>query len=81
MKKPKDCGFTFESISESLETIGILADILAENTIQREGSDVGTHDEQIDCRGEAGIHAAIRLIAFAAYGDICQLATGLGVPK
>lgn len=81
MRKAKDCSHTFKRIAESLETIGILADILAENTIQREGGDEGAHDEQINTRGEAGVQAAIRIIASSAYGDFSKLATDLGVPE
>jgi hypothetical protein len=79
MRKPKDCSHTFKSIAEALDTIGILADVLAENTIQREGSDDG--DEQLNTRGEAGIQAAIRIIACSTYRDFCQLSTDLGVPE
>lgn len=81
MRKPENCSHIFKGIAESLDTIGVLAGILAENTIQREGSDEGEHDEQIDSRGEAGIQAAIRIIACSAYQDFCQLATDLGVPE
>lgn len=81
MKKPKDCSHTFKSIAESLDTIAILADILAENTTEREGCAEGSHDEQINTRGETGIQAAIRLIAYSAHGDLCKMATDLGVPE
>lgn len=79
MRSPKDCSYTFKKIAECLDTIGILADVLAENTIARDASDDGS--EQIGCRGETGVQSAIRLIAYAAHAEFCQLATDLGVPE
>lgn len=81
MRKPRDCGHTFAQISEALDVIVTLADVLAENTTARESADELNPEPQLNCRAEAGIQAAIRLISRSACRELSQLATDLGVPE
>ena len=81
MKTPQECGYSFKRIAESLDVIGSLADVLAENTIARESADDVNPEPQINCRGEPAIQAAVRLIAISAFREISQLTTDLGVPE
>lgn len=81
MRKPKDCGYTFKQIAEALDVVITLADVLAENTVARESGDDVNPEPQLNCRGEAGIQAAVRLIARSAYRELSQLASDLGVPE
>ncbi|MFA0994691.1 MULTISPECIES: hypothetical protein [Pseudomonas syringae group] len=83
MSNPEHYSHVAKRIAESLDTIGILSEVLAENTVAREGSDEGESesDEQLSCRCEAGVQAAIRLIAMAAYTDLQSMAQGLGIPE
>lgn len=81
MRKPQDCGYTFAQIAEALDVIGTLADVLAENTVVRESGDDVNPEPQLNCRCEAGIQAAVRLIARSAFRELSQLATDLGVPE
>ncbi|EGH27713.1 MULTISPECIES: hypothetical protein [Pseudomonas] len=79
MSNPEHYTHVAKRIAESLDAIGILSDVLAENTVARESSDDG--EEQLNCRCEAGVQAAIRLIAIAAYTDLQSIAQGLGIPE
>ncbi|MCJ2373744.1 hypothetical protein [Pseudomonas sp. RGM 3321] len=81
MSNPEYYPDAAKRIAESLDVIGILSDVLAENTVARESSDEGESDEQLSCRCEAGVQAAIRLIAMAAYTDLQSIAQGLGIPE
>ncbi len=81
MSNPEHYAHVAKRIAESLDAIGILSDVLAENTVARESSDDGGSDEQLSCRCEAGVQAAIRLIALAAYTDFQSIAQGLGIPE
>ncbi|NAT16171.1 hypothetical protein CU666_16865 [Pseudomonas syringae pv. actinidifoliorum] len=81
MSNPERYAHVAKQIAESLETIGILSEVLMENTVAREGSDEGASDEQLNCRCEAGVRAAIRLLAMAAYSDVQSMAQGLGIPE
>lgn len=79
MRSPQNCGAISRRIAESLDVLGILAGVLAENTIARENCEEG--EEPINSRGEHGIQCAIRLIAHSARADFCQMAADLGVPE
>ncbi|KTB77107.1 hypothetical protein AO072_14390 [Pseudomonas syringae ICMP 13102] len=81
MTNPENYAYVAKRIADSLDTIGILSDVLMENTIAREGSDEGSNDEQLNCRCEAGVQTAIRLLAMAAYADLQSMAQGLGFPE
>lgn len=81
MRAPQDCGYSFKKIAESLDIIATLADVLAENTVARESADDFNPEPQLNCRCEAGIQAAVRLIAISAFSELSQLATDLGVPE
>ncbi|MDH0745761.1 hypothetical protein N5D61_05330 [Pseudomonas sp. GD03842] len=81
MRTPQDCAYGFKKIAESLDVIGILTDVLAENTIARESADDANPEPQLNYRCEAGIQAAVRLIAGSAYRELSQMATDLGVPQ
>lgn len=81
MSNPEYYTHVAKRIAESLDTIGILSDVLTENTVARESSGDGESDEQLNCRCEAGVQAAIRLIAMAAYTDLQSMAQGLGIPE
>ncbi|POQ03670.1 hypothetical protein [Pseudomonas syringae] len=81
MSNPEHYTHVAKRIAESLDTIGILSEVLVENTVAREGSDEGESDEQLSCRCEAGVQAAIRLIAMAAYTDLQSIAHGMGIPE
>ncbi|PHN43445.1 hypothetical protein [Pseudomonas syringae] len=81
MSNPEHYSHVAKRIAESLDTIGILSEVLAENTVAREGSDEGSSGEQLNCRFEAGVQTAIRLLAMAAYADLQSMAQGLGIPE
>ncbi len=68
-------------IEESLDAIGILAEVLLNNGgCKGDPEDVDT-PAQIDDRGESGIQSAINIIARLAHRDFCELATDLGIPE
>lgn len=79
MRSPENCGPVAKRIEESLDVLGMLADVLTEITVARENCDEG--EEPINSRGEYGIQSAIRLIAYSAHADFCQMATDLGIPQ
>ncbi|MCD5996480.1 hypothetical protein KDX38_23090 [Pseudomonas sp. CDFA 602] len=81
MINPERYSHVAKRIAECLDTIGTLSDVLMENTVAREGSDEGQSDEPLDSRCEAGVQAAIRLLAMHAYTDLQSMAQGLGVPE
>ncbi len=78
MKKPDQCSHIAKRIAESIDTIGMLADILHEATMTREAEEGA---ELINARGEYGIQAAIRLLSRYAHSDFCEMATDLGIPE
>ncbi|WP_258036286.1 hypothetical protein [Pseudomonas putida] len=68
-------------IEESLDAIGILAEVLLKNGGRKgDPEDVDTSDP-IDDRGESGIQSAISIIACLAHRDFCELATDPGIPE
>lgn len=67
-------------IEESLEVMAILAEVLERNGGFK-CSEQGDHPAMIDERGEDGIVRAMRVIAWAAHAEFCQLATDLEIPQ
>ncbi|MBJ9978427.1 hypothetical protein IAE35_23860 [Pseudomonas sp. S75] len=66
-------------IEESLDAIGILAEVLLKNGGRKGNPDDAS--DPIDDRGESGIQSAISIIACLAHRDFCVLATDLGIPE
>ena len=67
-------------VEESLDAIGILAEVLLNNGGYKGDPDSVDIPAQIDDRGESGIPSAIGIIARMAHRDFCSLATDLGIP-
>lgn len=67
-------------IEESLELLGVLAEVLEHNGGFK-CDEPGEHPAMINERGEDGIVRSMRVIAWAAHRELCQLATGLGIPE
>lgn len=67
-------------IEESLELVAVLAGVLEHNSAFK-GGEPGEHPAMIDDHGEDGIVRAIRVIAWAAHLDFCQMATDLEIPQ
>ncbi|PWB33817.1 hypothetical protein DCO48_08850 [Pseudomonas sp. SDI] len=67
-------------VEESLDAIGILAEVLLNNGGYKGDPDSGDVPAQINDRGESGIQSAINIIARMAHSDFCDLATDLGIP-
>lgn len=67
-------------VEESLDAIGILAEVLLNNGGYKGDPDSGDIPAQINDRGESGIQSAINIIARMAHRDFCALATDLGIP-
>lgn len=67
-------------VEESLDAIGILAEVLLNNGGYKGDPDSGDIPAQISDRGESGIQSAINIIARMAHRDFCALATDLGIP-
>ncbi|WP_236169954.1 hypothetical protein [Pseudomonas parasichuanensis] len=65
---------------ESLDAIGILAEVLLNNGGHKGAPGDAVPPAQIDDRGEAGIQSAINIIARMAHRDVHDLATDLGIP-
>lgn len=65
---------------ESLDAIGILAEVLLSNGGHKGVPGDVDPSVQIDDRGEAGIQSAINIIARMAHRDFCELATDLDIP-
>lgn len=67
-------------VEESLDAIGILAEVLLNNGGHKGAPGDAVPPAQIDDRGEAGIQSAINIIARMAHRDVHDLATDLGIP-
>lgn len=67
-------------VEESLDAIGILAEVLLNNGGYKGDPDSEDIPAQINDRGESGIQSAINIIARMAHRDFCALATDLGIP-
>ncbi|MGE8435993.1 MAG: hypothetical protein ACN6P2_05575 [Pseudomonas palmensis] len=67
-------------VEESLDAIGILAEVLLSNGGYKGCPDSVDVPAQISDRGESGIQSAINIIARMAHRDFCALATDLGIP-
>lgn len=67
-------------VEESLDAIGILAEVLLNNGGYKGDPDSGDIPAQINDRGESGIQSAINIIARMTHRDFCALATDLGIP-
>lgn len=77
---PLDRRETAKRVEESLDAIGILAEVLLSNGGFKGGDDDTDSPAQISDRGESGIQSAINIIARMAHRDFCLLATDLGIP-
>ncbi|MCE0933421.1 MULTISPECIES: hypothetical protein [Pseudomonas] len=67
-------------VEESLELLAILSEVLDHNGGFK-GSEPGEHPAMIGDRGENGIVRAMRVIAWAAHREFCQMATDLEIPQ
>lgn len=67
-------------VEESLDAIGILAEVLLSNGGYKGDPDDTDNPAQIGDRGESGIQTAINIIARMAHRDFCALATDLAIP-
>lgn len=67
-------------VEESLDAIGILAEVLLNNGGYKGDQDSVDVPAQISDRGESGIQSAINIIARMAHREFCALANDLGIP-
>jgi hypothetical protein len=67
-------------VEESLELLAILSKVLEHNGGFK-GSEPGEHPAMIGDQGENGIVRAMRVIAWAAHREFCQMATDLETPQ
>lgn len=71
---------TAKRIEESLEIMAVLAGVLEHNNAFK-SCEPGEPPAMINERGEDGVVRAMRVIAWAAHREFCQLATDLEIPQ
>lgn len=67
-------------VEEGLELLAILAEVLEHNGGFKDSAP-GEHPAMIGERGEDGIIRSMRVIAWAAHREFCQMATDLEIPQ
>lgn len=67
-------------IAESLELLGVLAEVLERNCGFK-CDEPREHPAMINERGEDGIVRSMRVIARDAHRELCKLAADLGIPE
>ncbi|WP_099431214.1 hypothetical protein [Pseudomonas mosselii] len=76
----RDFSAPAKRIAESLELLGVLAEVLEHNGGYK-CDEPGEHLATINERGEDGIVRSMRMIAQAAHQELCKLATDLGIAE
>lgn len=67
-------------IEESLEIMAVLAGVLEHNSAFK-SCEPGEHPAMINEYGEDGVVRAMRVIAWAAHREFCQMAIDLEIPE